>query len=139
MHFKQGDLFWGMSKDFVKEAMDIAIKISRETGDFLFREGDQSNFFYILLKGRVMLSLGEEGSTVYVARHPGELIGWSALTSRAEFSASAKCMIPSSLLKFDRDNFMNILDKDFKNAAMLYKRLSESLGKRLLEIYPSIV
>ena len=26
MYLTQGDLFWGMDKDFVKEAMDIATK-----------------------------------------------------------------------------------------------------------------
>lgn len=139
MHFKQGDLFWGMSKKFVQEAMDISEKTSREEGDFLFHEGDKSTYFYILLKGRVMLSFGEKGPTVHMANHSGELIGWSALTGRDVFSASARCMEPSNLLKFDRDRFLKILAKDFENAAMLYKRISETLGKRLLEIYPSLV
>jgi len=139
MHFKQGDLFWGMDKKFVQEAMDISSKISQEEGDYLFREGDPSTFFYVLLTGRVMLTFGETGPTVYMARLPGELIGWSALTGREVFSASAKCLEPSNLLKFSRDEFLKVLHDDSKNAAILYKRISETLGKRLIEIYPSIV
>ena len=139
MHFKQGDLFWGMSKKFVQAAMDLSTKISQEEGDYLFHEGDPSAFFYVLLTGRVMLSLGKTGPTVYMARSPGELIGWSALTGRDVFSASAKCVERSNLLKFSSDAFLKILHDDSQNAVILYKRIAETLGKRLIEIYPSIV
>lgn len=139
MHFKQGDLFWGMSKRFVQEAMDISEKLHQEEGDFLFQEGDPAEHFFILLKGRMLLSRGKEGSTVHMARQPGELIGWSALTGRESFSASARCLEPTNLLKFDRGNFLSILNKDSENAAILFKRLAETLGERLIEIYPSTV
>ena len=139
MHFKQGDLFWGMSKEFVQEAMDTSEKLSRDEGDSLFQEGDPADHFFILLKGRVLLSRGKEGPAVHMARHTGELIGWSTLTGRKHFSASARCLEPSNLLKFERDRFLSILEKDYENAALLYKRLAETLGKRLVEIYPNTV
>jgi len=139
MHFKQGDLFWGMSREFVQEAMDTSEKFSQNEGDFLFHEGDPANYFYILLKGRVLLSRGKEGPTVYMVQHTGELIGWSTLTGRENFSASARCLESSSLLKFERDRFLGILEKDSDNAAILFKRLAETLGKRLVEIYPNTV
>ncbi len=139
MHFKQGDLFWGMSKTFVQEAMDTSEKLTCNDGDSLFNEGDAAENFFILLKGRVLLSRGKEGSTVHMARHSGELIGWSTLTGRDAFSASAICQEPSSLLKFGRDTFLEILDKDAENAAILYKRLAETLGNRLLALYPATI
>ncbi len=139
MHFKQGDLFWGMSKAFVQEAMDTSEKMSCKDGDSLFIEGDAAEHFFILLKGRVLLSRGKEGSTVHMARHSGELIGWSTLTGRDAFSASATCQEPSSLLKFERVTFLGILDKDAENAAVLYKRLAETLGNRLLALYPATI
>lgn len=139
MHFKQGDLFWGMSKTFVQEAMDTSEKLSCADGDLIFKEGDSAGYFFILLKGRVLLSRGKEGSTVHMARHSGELIGWSTLTGRETYSASATCQEPSSLLKFERNTFLGILDKDAENAAILYKRLAETLGNRLLALYPATI
>ena len=97
MHFKQGDLFWGMSKKFVQDAMDTSEKLSCDEGDSLFYEGDKAKHFFILLKGRVLLTQGKEGPTVHMARHTGELIGWSTLTGREFFSASARCQEPSNL------------------------------------------
>jgi CRP-like cAMP-binding protein len=138
MYLKQGDLFWDMTKDFVKSAMDASEKIKQTSGQDLFREGDVADHFYILLTGRMKLSVGETGRVVYIARHAGEIIGWSSLIGRSDYSATAVCTEDSSLLKFESRHFLNLLSRDAGNEAILYRRLSEMLGHRLLEIYPSI-
>ena len=138
MYITQGDLFWGMSKTFVKDAMALTTKISCEDGHILFTEGDPADHFFILLKGRVMLSLGQTGPTVYIARHPGEIIGWSSLIGRDNYSASAKCLEPSQLIKADSRGFLECLERDPGNEAILYKRLAEMMSERLLAVYPSV-
>ena len=47
-------------------------------------------------------------------------------------------MEATNLLKFNRDNFLEILKKYPQNEALLFKRLAEMLGNRLLELYPAI-
>ena len=47
-------------------------------------------------------------------------------------------MEATNLLKFNRDHFLEILEKYPQNEALLYKRLAEMLGNRLLELYPAI-
>jgi CRP-like cAMP-binding protein len=138
MYIKIADFFMGMGKDFTVEVLDIAEKLSQKEGDVLFGEGGPARHFYILLKGRVKLSLGETGPVVYMARQPGEIIGWSGLIGRDIYSASAQCMEETSLLKFKRDRFLEILKKYPRNEALIYKRLAHMLGNRLLELYPSI-
>jgi CRP-like cAMP-binding protein len=138
MYIKIADFFMGMGKDFTVEVLDIAEKLSQKEGDVRFGEGGPARHFYILLKGRVKLSLGETGPVVYMARQPGEIIGWSGLIGRDIYSASAQCMEETSLLKFKRDRFLEILKKYPHNEALIYKRLAHMLGNRLLELYPSI-
>ena len=138
MYLKQGDLFWGMDKKFVKEAMDTTEKLNMEAGDFLFKEGEAASHFYILIKGRLKLSIGDAGRVVYMARHPGEIVGWSSIIGRESYSASAQSVDPSNLLKVDRDQFLGLLEKDAASESILFKRLAEMLGNRLLEVYPSI-
>ncbi|MFH1992791.1 MAG: hypothetical protein ABIK98_10390 [Pseudomonadota bacterium] len=46
MYIQQADLFWGMSRDFVKDVMGIAVRESYQPGDFLFHEGDPAAYFY---------------------------------------------------------------------------------------------
>jgi CRP-like cAMP-binding protein len=91
-----------------------------------------------LLKGQVRLSLGKTGPVVYQARRPGEIIGWSCLVGRETYSASAECVESTELLRFDREGFLEILNKNPANEARLFRRLAKMLGNRLLELYPTI-
>ena len=138
MVFKMGDFILGMGKEFALEAMEISEKLSLEEGESLFDAGDPAHHFYVLIKGRVELSLGKSGPVVYTARHPGEVIGWSTLVGRSDFSASAQCRESAKLLKFDRTSFLALLQKNSANEALLFRRLAEMLGNRLLELYPTI-
>jgi CRP-like cAMP-binding protein len=138
MYLKQKDIFWEMSKNFVKKIMDIAVTETCKEGEWLFREGDTASSFYILLKGRVKLSLGETGHIVYIVSNAGEAFGWSSLIGRERYSASAECMADSKLLIWDKDRLQPILEKDPTNSHLLYKRLAELLGNRLLQSYAII-
>lgn len=138
MYIKMSDFFMGMGKQFTMEVLDIAEKLFQKEGDVMFQEGDPAQHFFILLKGRVRLSLGEAGPVIYMVRQPGEIIGWSGLIGRDRYSASGECMEETNLLKFDRDVFLDILKKYPQNEALLFKRLAEMLGNRLLELYPII-
>ena len=138
MYLKQKDIFWEMDKDFVKDIMDIAVTETHKEGEWLFREGDPANSFYILLKGRIKLSLGKTGHIIYVVNNAGEAFGWSSLIGRESFSASAECMAESKLLIWDRDKLQQILEKDPTHSHLLYKRLAQLLGNRLLQSYTII-
>ena len=128
----------GMGKEFATEAMDISEKLSLNEGKIIFSTGETADYFYVLLKGQVQLSLGDSGPVVYQVRQPGEIIGWSCLVGRDTYSASAECLESTELLRFDREGFLEILSKNPASEALLFKRLATMLGNRLLELYPSI-
>ena len=138
MYLTQGDLFWGMDKAFVKAAMDITTMENLEEGQLIFREGDPAEAFYILVKGRIKLTLGEKSREVYVAYQPGEIIGWSSLTGRDTLSATAQCLEPTTLHRIDRNRFLSILGKYPAEGMALFQRVAEMLGNRLVNLYPSI-
>ena len=138
MYLKMGDFISGMGKEFALEAMEISEKMSGSTGDILFHAGDPADYFYVLIKGQVQLSITKAGPVVYVARHPGEVIGWSSLVGRDDYTATAECTETANLLKFDRQSFLKLLEKNPANEALLFKRLAQMLGNRLLELYPTI-
>ena len=109
MYLKMGDFITGMGKEFALEAMEISEKMSGSKGDILFHTGDPADYFYVLIKGQVQLSITNAGPVVYVARHPGEVIGWSSLVGRNDYSATAQCSDTANLLKFDRQSFLKLL------------------------------
>jgi len=137
MQLQQGDLFWGMDKAFVKEAMNLATRVALAEGDYLFYQGDRAADFYILLTGRIKLILGKSDKVVYMARQAGELIGWSSLTGREAYSASGQCVEPANLLKIDSARFLDLLYDSPANGLTLFKRIATMLGNRVLELYPN--
>jgi len=138
MYFQQADLFWGMSRNFVKEVMDVAKKESHQKGHFLFHEGDPATYFYILLKGRIKLTIGEVGQMVHTVDHAGEAFGWSSLIDRDVYSASAECTTDAIVQKFDRRTIQKIIEKDPTNGLIFFKRLAGTIGYRLLCSYKMI-
>lgn len=138
MFLKQSDIFWGTDKEFMKRIMDISIRGSHNQGDFLFREGDQANSFYTLIKGRIRLSIGETGQAVYTVSHAGEAFGWSSLIGRDVYTASAECIEPTTLMKIERAKLLKILEDDPSNGLILFKQLAGTLGNRLLQMYKII-
>ena len=135
MFIQQTDLFRGMSKNFVKKVFDTAVKESFTDGELIFPEGEKAKYFYIMLKGRVKLEIGEFRQLVYTVEHPGEAFGWSSLVGRENYSATAKCMADTKVVKFDRDTLCAVLEKDPNDGLQFFRRLSGALGERLINLY----
>ncbi len=131
MQFKQADILTGLDKAFVARMMEIGKKSTHPEGTILFRQGDPANQFYILIKGRIRLGMGDNRYSVYTVNHGGEAFGWSALVGRQTYTASAECIDSSMLIAFDRDQVQMIMDGDPHNAILFYKNLALTLGKRL--------
>ena len=138
MYIKQSALFTGTSMDFVKKFMDICEMSSHKKGEVLFRENDPAKFFFILLNGRVKLSVGEPQQVVYNAERNGEAFGWSSLIGGDVYSASAECIEPTKLLKTSSDKLSQVLKADPDNGIIFFKQLAATLGKRLLQTYKVI-
>jgi CRP-like cAMP-binding protein len=138
MYMKQSDLLKGLSKDFVKQVMEVAEKETHKGGYILFKEGDRAKQIYILLKGRVSLTMGETGHIVYTVDHPGEVFGWSSLVGRKGFSTTAECKEPTKLLKISVQKLEKLFEKDRANENIFLRQLAALLGARLIQSYKMI-
>jgi len=138
MYMKQSDLLKGLSKDFVKQVMEVAEKETHKEGYLLFKEGDRAKQIYVLLKGRVSLTMGETGHIVYTVDHPGEVFGWSSLVGRKGFSTTAECKEPTKLLKIGVQKLEKLFEKDRANEVIFLRQLAALLGARLIQSYNAI-
>jgi CRP/FNR family cyclic AMP-dependent transcriptional regulator len=138
MYIQQSDLLRGLGKEFVKAVMDLAHKEDHKRGFLLFREGDRANHFFILLKGRVNITLGGIGHSVYTVDHPGEAFGLSSLIGREHYIASAECKEPTKLLRFSAKEFEKAIEADPVNSLAFFRRLAGVLGGRLFQTFKMI-
>ncbi len=135
MYIKQKELFEGLGKDFIREIIEMTEKKTRRAGDVIFREGSPANRFYVLVKGRVRLTVGQGRQAAFVVNHAGEAFGWSSLLGRSTHAASAVCETPTTLLRVNRLKLERLLEKDPANGLILVRRLARMLGHRLHEAY----
>ena len=139
MLIDQTDLGRGMSWEFTNEVYAVTTTESFTKGDFLFHEGDHAKYFYVLLEGRIKLSMGKSGQVVYVVDRPGEAFGWSSLVGREVYSASAECVLASKCFRIDKDDFDEVLERKKADGVIFFKRVAGILGERLINIYDTLV
>lgn len=137
MYIQQSDLFQGLSHGFVKKVMNVSTRESYSEGNYLFKEGEAARFFYVLLKGHVRLSI-RGSNRIYTVKKPGEAFGWSSLVGRDAYSASAQCMAPTRVVRFDKDQMERVLEENPSDGSLFYRRLAKLLGHRLMETYKMI-
>lgn len=135
MFIKQSDLLWGLDNLFIKNFISSAMKKTHPKGYKLFSAGDAADFFYILLKGSIRLSVGEEDKTTYLVEHAGEAFGWSGLVDMEKYSATAECLEESMVMIFAKEFVREVTDNDPVNGMRFYRRLARMLGNRLIHSY----
>jgi CRP-like cAMP-binding protein len=138
MQFKQADILAGLSKNFIARMMEVGQKTTHAEGTVLFNQGDPARCFYILVKGRVRLSMGDQKNSIYTINHGGEAFGWSSLAGGLNYTAAAECVASSTLIAFDRDQMEMLLAGDPENAILFYKNLALTLGSRLVTLHSQL-
>jgi CRP-like cAMP-binding protein len=135
MFIENAYLFQGMSPEFLEQISQSLIEESYPEGDFLFRQGEPAGFLYVLQEGRVRLTVGERGQVAHTVSNPGEAFGWSSLVERPGYTASAKCVAPTRVIKIGRQNLNRIFERDPASGLMFFRRLARVISQRLVDTY----
>ena len=128
---RQSSILSGLNDSEVAELAGLAIERSFVAGEFIVREGDSSNWFYIVAEGRVKIlkysSLGNEFTIAYFG--PGDMFGIVATFTDKPYPASARALIETSLVAIKREDFIPFVLK-YPQVAL---RIIETLGERLID------
>ena len=127
------DMTDGMGIIFIRKFMETADQISCHRDELLFKEGDAADSFFTLIQGEFKLTFGATLQSVFTVQHPGDMIDWSSLVDRSTYSSTAVCTKLSEVFRFDREKLLNLLYRNPDNGLFFFKRLTEIIGKRLLE------
>ena len=135
MSLENAYLFQEMTSRLKDEISRIALEEFHEKGAFLFHAGDPAGCLYILQEGRVRLSMRGTGHIAHIVSDPGDAIGWSSMVAQDIYTASAECIVPVRVLKFEKQKLAEVLQKDPVGGFAFYKRLAEIIGRRLVASY----
>ena len=113
----------------------IATLEDRPVGVTIFREGDASAAVYLIAEGLLSLSMRLPGrpEAMLLTLGPGELAGWSALTSGAVVAATGRVVERVVLMRLPRDELLALCEQDHDiGYAVMHLALGE-VARRLQE------
>ena len=97
-------------------------------GDIVFAQGDQGSALYLIEEGSVEISYGEgRGRVVLSTLFPGQYFGELSLFDGAPRSATARAVKRSRLMRLDRDDLVDFVNKNPGAALRIIAEMSERL------------
>ncbi|MFV2063820.1 MAG: Crp/Fnr family transcriptional regulator [Chloroflexota bacterium] len=99
----------------------------------LLREGDETKELSVLIEGRVALTehVAGRGSVTLLTVEPGDIFGWSALTTPFRATSTVVSLAPVKVIAFDGARLRADVLSDCELASAIYPKLLEALSRRL--------
>jgi len=103
-----------------------------EAEKLIFREGDASDNFYLVVEGIIVLEIHAPGRTYRIATlKDGEEIGWSAALPKSRKYFQARALRPVTALALPGPALRALWDEDCKLGYMFTRRLMGVVAERL--------
>ncbi len=104
-------LFASLSDDQLSMVLRSSQTVQHRAGAVLFYEGDEAEYLYILLSGRVKVCLlGEEGKEIILTvLEPNSYFGEMAILDSSRRSATVITLEPSTLIGWSRSEFLRLV------------------------------
>jgi CRP/FNR family transcriptional regulator, nitrogen oxide reductase regulator len=131
--------FSEMSEKAIRELAVLATPFDLKKGEFLFREGDPCNFFYVVKKGRVKSFKQSESGKVFITNVSGhnDSIGAVVMFEDNFRLVFAKAMENTTLLSVKRDDYLSWIRRHpsvLIKMTVLHARVMNSAYERLIDM-----
>lgn len=121
---KQFELFRQLSAEQWAEVYPLFHHLWLIEGEQLIRQKDRARTFFILLRGHFMIHY--EDGRAFTLKEKGDVMGWSAVITPFEYTASVTALTDGEVLSIPGPRFLELIQN---NAA-----LGEKMVKKIIEI-----
>ncbi len=102
------ELLSGLSPADVDSVLGLGSHLSLKTGASLFQMGDPAESLFLIMRGRIRLTLpilvrDKEQEILIEERSQGQTVGWSALVSPYRFTLSASAPLETEVIALPRE------------------------------------
>ncbi len=106
-----------------------------DTGKVFFQEGEQGEHMYIIQEGSVRISKSIDGRDhILAVLGKGDFFGEMAIVTSTTRTATATAASTVEMLKFDREGFLNMVEKNARIAMNVIDKLCRRLQQANLQI-----
>ncbi len=133
---KEIPLFARLSEDELRQVANMGRIIHRPAGDFIVRQGEPGDAFYVLLSGRAAVYATDERGVEKLLNYlsANEFFGEMALLSKKPRMASVQLLEDAELLQFDQSVFEQLLRSSPEIRSYLIRTRIDFPGKQWDEI-----
>ena len=109
--------------------------LTHQDGNFLFKEGEQGDAAYIILKGKVSVFIETDKGPVEVAElKRGDVVGEISILCDVPRTASVKAIESVQTLKVTKDTFIHLLTEFPEIAIEIMRDLASRLNKTNIQL-----
>jgi CRP-like cAMP-binding protein len=125
--------FAGLDANALALLAGCATNVSIAAGEYLFREGEPANQFFVVRRGRVALQVhGPAAGTMTVdTADAGDVVGWSWLVPPYSWLFDARAVEPTGAVSFDGACLRENCEQDPRLGYELMKLVTQVMLSRL--------
>lgn len=133
---KRIPIFSALNDEELKEIQSYLSKENFKKKQEIFSEGDPSDWFYILINGKVKITkMSVDGREIIIELiSPPDFFGGFAVLKGFPYPANAVAMEDSNVIKISRHNLLKVIDR-FPN--VMYD-MAANLGDRIREFHDTL-
>ena len=127
--------FQVIKPEHLKKIADISHLQRVKSGEVLFREGDQDNYLYIVIEGRVGLDIfiPHRGKVRINTVEMWDLFGWSGVTPNIhQRTAGATAVMDGLVIGIDSAKLRDACEEDHDLGYIVMRRLMNIVASRLM-------
>jgi len=137
-------LFKDLDEEYLKLMVGCASNVRFNQGDFIARDGDQADEFFLLRAGAVALNVYSptKGDITYLTLREGEVVGWSWLIPPYRVHGDVRAIQLTRAIRVDGKCLREKCKQDPRLEMELYKRFVpvivdrvEAMTMQLLDVY----
>jgi len=122
----------GLPESDIAKLAQHAFEVRFQPEQIIFREGDPSSFFYLIIAGHIALELQAPGRVFRIETvGEGENLGWSSLLESVNKQFQARCLEPTRALAFDGPRLLEMCNYDTEFGFRLMRKVVATVADRL--------
>jgi CRP-like cAMP-binding protein len=130
------DLFKGLAPDEAERVLALGERVVTTTGAELFHLGDAAESIYLVVRGRLRLTLpmqvrSHEEDILVEERSSGQTVGWSALIPPYRFTLTASAPLETEVIALSREALKGYFAAHPDTGYAISLNLSCVIGHRL--------
>lgn len=135
---KESDLFKGVSQRIISEIGRMGEEVTFKRDEVIFGTDESASFIYEMVEGEVDIVVLEKENMHFIVKRPGEIFGWSALVEPYVYTATARCLAVTKVIRIARDVIENVVKRHPDEGLVVYKHLTGIVAQRLRSAYQYI-